>query len=225
MWWRPDIKLEEGIIMFKDLSISQFLSELGSGNPAPGGGAAAAISGAMGASLISMYCRVTANKKKFVEVKEEMEAFANEADSIKEKLFKLADADSNSYIDVMGAFKLPKETDEEKAKRAEAIELASQKATEIPLETAVAILPLLKEAASLAKKGNPNAISDLKVGLELCYTGYIGAMSNVEINLPGLKDQDFKQAINDKLEEVQSEAFEAVDAGRESIHEVFEAQL
>ena len=203
--------------MFKELSINEFLQQLGSKNATPGGGTASAISGAMGASLIAMFCNLTASKKKYVDVKEEMEAIAQEAEAVRDRLLELADEDSNSYIEVMNAFKLPKETDEDKAKRAEAIEIASQKATEVPLETAVVILPLLEKVPNLAKKGNPNAMSDLKVGLEACYTGFLGAAANVEINLPGLTDEAFISKINEKFNAAKKDAQRLVEEGRNSL--------
>lgn len=208
--------------MFKDLTINDFLQSLGEKSATPGGGTAAAISGAMGASLISMFCRVTAGKKKYAEVKEEMETVANEVDKWRQKLLQLADDDSDSYIEVMNGFKLPKETQEEKTARAEAIEKASQKATEVPLETATVILPLLEKVAGLASKGNPNAISDLKVALELCYTGFIGAIANVEVNLPTLTDKAFSSEIKEKMMDIQVRAQQAVEEGRESIVNIFE---
>ncbi|QNO16132.1 cyclodeaminase/cyclohydrolase family protein [Alkalicella caledoniensis] len=208
--------------MFKDLTVEEFLQNLGEGSATPGGGTAAAISGAMGASLISMFCRVTAGRKKYAEIKGEMEKIASEVDKWREKLIKLADEDSNSYIEVMNAFKLPKDTEEEKSIRAEKIEVASQRATEVPFETAIVILPILEKVSSLANKGNPNAISDLKVGLELCHTGFIGAISNVEINLPTLNDKEFSREIKEKMMEAQVRAQKAVDEGRESIFNIFE---
>ncbi len=208
--------------MFKNLSMDEFLHHLASGNATPGGGSAAAISGAMGASLISMFCRVTAGRKKYAELKEEMEEIAKEADLWREKLLGLADEDSNAYIEVMNSFKLPKGTEAEIEARAYAIEKSSQKATEVPLQTAIVILPLLEKVSSLASKGNPNALSDLKTGLELCYTGFIGAISNVEINIPTLTDSEFVAEVKEKMIEAQARAQEAVDNGRESIFNVFE---
>lgn len=203
--------------MFKDLCINDFLQQLASKNATPGGGTASAISGAMGASLIAMFCNLTASKKKYVDVKEEMEAIAKEAEAIRDRLLQLADEDSNSYIGVMNAFKLPKETDEDKEIRAAAIEKASQKATEVPLETAISIIPLLEKVPNLAKKGNPNAMSDLKVGLEACYTGFVGAAANVEINLPGLTDEVFVAKITEKFNSAKEKAQRLVEEGRNSI--------
>lgn len=203
--------------MFKDMSIIDFLEQLGSKNATPGGGTASAISGAMGASLMAMFCNLTASKKKYLDVKEEMDAVTLEAEATRDRLLQLADEDSDSYIEVMNAFKLPKETEEEKAIRAEAIEKASQRATEVPLETAMVILPLLEKVPNLAKKGNPNALSDLKVGLEACYTGFLGACANVEINLPGLTDEAFIAKINESLNASKERAQKLVEAARNSL--------
>ncbi|SHJ67765.1 Formimidoyltetrahydrofolate cyclodeaminase [Anaerobranca californiensis DSM 14826] len=203
--------------MFKNLTVEKFLQEVASENPTPGGGTVAALSGAMGASLISMFCRVTAKGKKYVDVKGEMEKAGEEGDKIREKLLKLADEDTKAYLEVMQAFKLPKDSEEEKEKRREAIELASQRATEVPLETAKAIVPLLEMVVNLAPKGNTNAISDLKVGMELCYTGFVGAVANVQINLATLKDQSFKREIEEKLQKVRERAEQAIGEGRKTI--------
>lgn len=103
--------------MFKDLTVQQFVDELSSKKATPGGGSAAAVVGSIGVSLISMYCAITAKSKKFVHLKGEMEEKITILENFKGKLLNLADKDTEAFNEVMSAFKLPKETDEDKKKK------------------------------------------------------------------------------------------------------------
>lgn len=101
-------------------------------------------------------------------------------------------------------------------KRKEAIQDATKFATEVPLETVSCMVPVMQMVPELAKKGNPNALSDLKVGMEMCYTAMSGASANVEINLPSLKDEEFVERIKEELLEHHAQAQKFMDQAKDS---------
>lgn len=202
--------------MFAQMSFEEFLHRLASGKPTPGGGSAAALAGAMGAALIAMFCNLTAGKKKYLGVKDEMEAAAAFAVEQQKKLLELADRDSAAYEKVLAAYRLPKETDADVDLRQQAINAATLEATRTPLETATVSVGLLERVPSLAARGNPNALSDLKVGMELLYAAFCGGKANVEINLPWLEEADAAD-IKSELAALCQGAEKTVSAGREEI--------
>lgn len=202
--------------MLVELSVKDFCARLADGKPTPGGGSAAAVAGAMGSGLVAMFCNVTAGRKKYAAVKEEMENTARYADQWREQLLQLADLDSAAFEKVLAANRLPKETEAEKEARQQAIDAASLEATQVPLKTAAACLAVMEKVPPLAVKGNPNALSDLKVGLELLWTGFQGALANVEINLPWLPEQEATPLQKETLE-LAARAQKALDTGRQEI--------
>lgn len=174
--------------MLIELNLAEFTRRLGDGEPTPGGGSASALAGAMGAALVAMFCNLTASRKKYAAVQQEMEAAAAFALAKKEKLLALVDLDSAAYNKIVAANRLPRESEAEKSLRQQALETATAEATRTPLETVSVTTELLTRLPTLAVKGNPNALSDLKVGIELLNTAFLGAKANVEINLPWLPE-------------------------------------
>ncbi len=205
-----------GCTMLVDLNVKEFCARIADGNPTPGGGTAAAVSGAMGASLVSMFCNVTAGRKKYAAVKDDMEETARHAVQWQQKLLELADLDSQAFQKVLEANRMPKETDEEKQARKEASDAASLEATRVPLQTAAACVAVIEVIPALAARGNPNALSDLKVGLELLWTGFQGALANVEINLPWMPEGEAGE-IEDEVLHLTMQAQKAAEQGREQI--------
>lgn len=182
--------------------VQEFLEELAGPSATPGGGSAAALAGAMGAALVSMVCNVTVGKKGFADVEDELRGALEEAQALRQRLTDLANADSQAFDQVMAAYRLPKETEEEKIARQTAIQRALQGATQVPLETAKACTTVLKLANQVIDKINPNALSDVGAAALLAEAGLRGAQLNVAINLAGVKDTDFVQEKQKDLEEV-----------------------
>lgn len=209
--------------MFIELSLDEFTRRLADGSPTPGGGSAAAMAGAMGAGLVSMFCTLTAGKKKFAAVQAEMEREAAFAEVRRAKLMTLVDQDSLAYEKVLAANRMPKESDEEKAARKQAADAATLQATRTPLETAVNCAAVLERIPPLAAKGNPNAISDLKVGMELLFTAFTGAAANVEINLPWLADAAAAREIRGELDDLANRARRSLEKGREEISRLLQS--
>ena len=177
-------------------SIADFLRKLASEDPIPGGGSAAALAGAVGAALIVMYSKIgTLRKGVSSDDQEVMQKIAIESGAYQNKLTRLITEDSLAYGEVMAAFKLPKTTEEEVKARQQAIQHAFQKAVETPMQILNSAIECLYLIAEVALSGNPSAFSDLKVAEYLCQAAAKGALENIEINLPSIKDPEFlKQA-------------------------------
>lgn len=186
--------------MLMEKSVEEFVESVASKAPAPGGGSVAALVGSLGSALTAMVGNLTKGKKAYNELdekhREELDSSFNEAMKLIERLNELVDEDTKSFNGVMDAFKMPKDTVEQKANRSKAIQEATKEALEVPLETAKRCLEVLKLQKVLALYGNPNAITDVGVGALLGYAGLEGALFNVKINLSGLKDEQYVEKID-----------------------------
>lgn len=198
------------------MTVEEFINELASNSPAPGGGSVAALSSSLGASLASMVFSLTVGKKIYNEYDDEEKKLIDdslaEAKGLKDRFLNLIDEDTKEFNKLMAAFKLPKNTDEEKAIRSQRIQEGYKGATEVPLTTAretMRIFELLKVAAIF---GNPNAVSDAGVGAMIAMTGLEGAVMNVKINLSSIKDKDFVKRVSDECEALIKEADEKKEA-------------
>ena len=186
--------------------ISSFLSELGSSSPAPGGGSVAALSGSLAAALDSMVCQLTIGKKNYENVQDDISKLSHQVEKLQKRLTALIDEDTNAFNDVMASFKMPKETEEQKKKRSQAIQKGYKKAAEIPLKTAQTAKEVLHLSIDIAKKGNTNSITDAGVAALLGYAAVHAAALNVEINLSSIKDTDFVKNISDELKTLRNES-------------------
>ena len=187
---------------FKNLSVEEFLARTSSSSPTPGGGTASAMMGALGASLIRMVAELTVGKKKYEGVWEEMKKHSGELQEVLIELEGLMDEDAEAFDNVMAAFSMPKEREEEKEARRRAIQDAFKLATEVPLKTARAALRALEIAPEIAEKGNKNSISDVGVGVLACKSAVEGALLNVKINTPSIKDEEFRVRAEREAEEI-----------------------
>ncbi len=192
--------------MYIDKSIREYVEETASGAPTPGGGSVSAVAASLGAALTSMVYNLTEGKKAYKELEEkDRKEMDDNFQEIKEKIEKLnyfVDEDTKAFDDVMKAFKMPKETEEEKEKRSEAIQLGYKKALELPLDCARVCLEVLELQDAFARNGNVNAITDVGVGALLAYTGLEGALLNVSINLNSIKDDEYREGKRKEAEEV-----------------------
>ncbi len=177
------------------MTMGEFADETASESPAPGGGSISAYVGALGAALATMVANLSSHKPGWDDRWEEFSNFAEEGQKIKDVLVQLLEEDTNAFNKVMDAFGLPKDTDEQKSIRRQALEEATRYATEIPyrtMKTANMAIPLCKKMAEI---GNPNSISDAGVGAICCLTAIKGAYLNVLINVAGLKDKSWADNI------------------------------
>ena len=175
-----------------DLTVKDYLDVLKSDAPAPGGGSVSALSAAQGVGLVAMVADLTIGKEKYAEYDESCRAAKEKALSLYAQLVDGIDKDTEAFNKVSAAYKLPKDTDEQKAARSAAIRAANVGATEVPFETVRLCLEGLKITATIVGKSNPNAASDLGVAALNLLAGIKGAWLNVKINLPGIKDEELK---------------------------------
>ncbi len=180
---------------FKEMKIEEFLSLLSSDSPTPGGGTVSAFAGALSSSLFQMVCAITLKKSDSEEIK----ALQENAKKWEKELTELMDLDSEAFDDVISAFSLPKNTEEEKEFRSKRIQDALKKASDVPLRTAKLCNLILDELLKIKEKINPNVMSDWKVAKNLAFSGLLGGISNVEINLPSIKDEEFKGKMFDEI--------------------------
>lgn len=186
-------------------TIEAFCSQLAAGTPAPGGGAAAAVAAAMGASLVAMVAGLTVGREKFAAVNDEMAHAQEVGHREAASLLKCADEDQEAFDQVMAAFALPKSTDEEKKARTQAVQAGYKAATRAPIKTMEHCLTTMRYALAVASKGNPNALSDGYVGFLTASAGFEGALWNVAINLGSIKDEAFKQEALDEVNRLRAE--------------------
>ena len=173
------------------LPITEFLDHLADGGAVPGGGAAAGLAGAQAAALIAMVCRLTIGRKKYADVEAEMRAALSQAEALRARLTELTDRDASAFDGVAAAYKMPKETPEQKAARSAAIQAGLKQATLVPQETLRACVEVLKLSQTVIEKGNPNVVSDAAAGVLLAHAGMMIAAVNVRINLNSIKDEAF----------------------------------
>jgi formiminotetrahydrofolate cyclodeaminase len=179
--------------MTKNNTIAKFLDELASEQPTPGGGGAAAIMGAVGAALVSMVANLTIGKKNYEAFDAELKATNAAAEKVRAELTAAIDEDVVAFNGVMGAYGLPRGTDEEKAARAAAIQAALKQATDAPLRAVKACHEVIKLSAVVAEKGNVNVISDAGVAVLAANAGLRSAALNVYINAKSIKDREFAE--------------------------------
>ncbi len=182
------------------LTVEDFVNELASANPTPGGGSASALAGAMAAAMVEMACNLTVGREKFQDVEGELQTVLARAKVLREKMLEAVDEDTKAYDAVSQAYKLAKNTDAEKAERTAAIQAALQHATDVPLQVAKAASETAQLAVIALKKSNPNVASDARVARLLADAAREGAIANVEINLSSIKDDGFTSRTREELD-------------------------
>ncbi len=174
---------------FRDLTVAEFVQRLASGEPVPGGGAAAAIAGSLGAALVAMVGNLSEGRAKYADHADLHARAIPAAAELAERLLTLADEDAEAFAGYGVALKMPRETDEEKAVRTTAIQEAALAATLSPLKVVEASLEIVTLAEELAGRSNKNASSDLEVASLMSVAACRSAAANVYINLPSLGDE------------------------------------
>lgn len=165
-----------------DLTVKGFLDKTAGSDPVPGGGSISALNGAVAAALAEMVANLTIGRKKYMEVEAVMQELAPHFATLREQMVTDIDRDSNAYDRVFAAFKLPKETDEEKQVRKEAIQRETKYAAEVPMEVARAAAAAMPAIAEVAHKGNQNAVTDACVAMMCARNAVLGALLNVRID-------------------------------------------
>lgn len=189
-----------------DLTVKGFADETARESPAPGGGSVAAYMGAMGAALGTMVANLSAHKPGWDNRWEKFSNWAEQGIAIEQELLHLVNEDTEAFNKIMAAFGMPKATDDDKARRAEAIENATLFAAQIPLQTMKAAMKVLPLCRAMAETGNPNSVSDAGVGALAARSAVIGAALNVKINAASLQDKATAQSLIDEAEALVKQA-------------------
>jgi formiminotetrahydrofolate cyclodeaminase len=191
---------------FRDQTIDAFIRELSSKAPVPGGGGASALVGALSASLTHMVGALTVGKPKYAAVEAEMQELLKETEALADRFLQLMDEDAEAFEPLAQAYRLPKETEEEKVSKAVQMEAALKSAVQPPLaimETCAKALPLI---ALCAEKGSVVAVSDAGVAASLCRAALEGASLNVFINTQGMQDKSYAESLNARAKELLTRA-------------------
>ena len=181
-------------------TVTDFLDALASNAPAPGGGSVAALSGALGAALLSMVCNLTLGKKRYAAVQDEIAALVAKTEELRHRLTDLLEADVQVYTGVSAAYKMPRKSPEEKAARSAAIQVALKAAAQVPLDVAAACVEVLELCTQTAEQGNLNAVSDAGVAALMAEAGLRSAALNVIINVNAIKDEAFSAKLQGELD-------------------------
>ncbi len=197
--------------------LDRFVEEVASSSPAPGGGAVSANAGLLGSALFAMVARLTLTGKKYEAAHPLMREIAARGAGRMAAFPALMDEDTKAYEVVAAAYKLPKDTDDEKAHRSAAIQDGLKGAVAAPLKTCRLCAESLEDAAPLLEKGNPNAVTDVGVGVMLYETGFTGARLNVDINLGTIQDAAFVEVTRAEVARLQARVDELVESARERI--------
>ena len=173
--------------------LRKYLEDLAAKLPAPGGGSASALLGAVGAALVSMVANFTVGKERFKEVEEDIRRILGESEQLRERLLSLVDEDVRAYERVSEALKLPKGPERE-----ERMEEALKEAVKVPAEVLEGSFRVLELALELAGKGNPNLITDVGIAAMAAYSAMDSALLNIEINLKWMKDEEFARRVRER---------------------------
>jgi len=188
--------------MLVDRKVSNFLDELASNSPTPGGGSVAALAGALGAALISMVGNLTVGKKKYEDVEEDVKRIISSSEKLRYELSQLIEEDVKVFNNFMATYKMPKETEDEKKVRTEKIQEALIKAAKVPLKVAYKCLDILILSQEVAEKGNVNVVSDAGVAVLMAEAALESAILNVKINLKMIKDEKIKEELSSSIKEL-----------------------
>ena len=207
--------------MLIDKKISNFLDELASNSPTPGGGSVAALAGALGAGLISMVGNLTVGKKKYEDVEEDIKKIIGSSEKLRCELSQLIEEDVKVFNNFMATYKMPKETEDEKKIRTEKIQESLIEAAKVPLKVAYKCLDVLSLSKEVAEKGNINVVSDAGVAVLMAEAALESAILNVKINLRMIKDEKIKEELSSSIKELLLKE----EGQKEKVLEIVEAKI
>ena len=198
---------------YSHLTVAELLDAFASSQPVPGGGSAAALAGAVGASLLIMVAGLPKTRHGTDEERTALTAAAARLRPLREELAALIERDSEAYTSVMNAYRLPKSSDVEQAARHRAIDEAMRAATEAPMATIRACERAMREAEVIATSGAASASSDVAVGIELLKTAARGAGLNVDTNLAAVKDAEYVKRISQEQRDLEQAIEDLLPSG------------
>ena len=198
--------MSDGPTIYASEPLQVYLDDAASNKPAPGGGSVSACVGALGAALVSMVCNLTLGKEKFAGVQDEIQKIVEGTESCRARLEKLLQEDTTAYSGVIQAYKLPQDTDEEKAARKAAVQAGLVVAANVPLEICRVAVEVCRWSRTAAELGNPGAVTDAGIGAILGEAAVVGGALNVKINLGSIEDCDYTNAAAAQIDAIQAEA-------------------
>jgi formiminotetrahydrofolate cyclodeaminase len=204
-----------------ELSVRDYVKQLASGEATPGGGSAAALSCAMAAGLCAMAARLTIGKAKYVKSWTRMQLVVDQVSTVEQTLLSLVDEDSEAYKQVLAAYRLPKNDDDQKKRRQAAIESAFQLAASVPMQTLQQAAQLVEPLQSVIAEGNPNCITDAGAAVQFCRAGAQAAADNVRINLEAIRDN----MVVSEFEKKCAGLWNQVDTGTKQLDEQVAARM
>jgi formiminotetrahydrofolate cyclodeaminase len=202
--------------MYLDKSLQEYLDDLASDRPTPGGGSTAALSGAMGTALTCMVARLTLGKANYAEVQPEIEIIIERVERLRTRFQQLIQADIEAYGQLSACFKLPRITDEEKTARTKAIQEQLVEAALVPLEMAERAAELIQHCQRIAEIGNKNVLSDIGVAATLAFAAGSGAAWMVKTNVQSLKDQTRADELDARLQT----ALQTISVGKQRVVDI-----
>ncbi len=200
-----------------EMTVSEFAAVMASDAPAPGGGSASALNGAIGAGLAAMVCALTVGKKKYAEYETLVVEAEQKAVALKDKFIEIIDTDTDAFNAVSAVFAMPKDTDEQKAARKAAMQEALKGCTISPFQMMELCVEALEVVTALVGKTNASAASDLGCAALNLRSAIQGAWLNVCINVGGIQDQAFANEYKEKGEALLAKALPMADAAYEAV--------
>jgi len=191
-----------------EMSLQEFLCDLGSSSPAPGGGSVAALVGALAAALCRMVSALTVGKEKLRNVWTDMERVGREAAALEERLCGLVDEDTMAFRAVVQARKLPRGTDQERQNRERALQESLLQSAKTPLSTLCALRALSTLVLCAADKGNPGCVTDAGCASQIIRAGALSAAYNVRVNLPSMRDPVAREELKARTAKVLQEVMD-----------------
>ena len=200
-----------------EMTVSEFADVMASDAPAPGGGSASALTGAIGAGLAAMVCALTVGKKKYAEYEAQTIEAQKKAVALKDRYIEIIDSDTEAFNAVSAVFAMPKDTDEQKAARKAAMQAALKQCTISPFEMMELACDALEVVTALVGKTNASAASDLGCAALNLRSAIQGAWLNVCINVGGIQDEAFAKEYREKGEALLAKALPMAAAAYQAI--------
>ena len=205
---------------FADISCKDFVDQLASKNPVPGGGGAAALVGAIGTALSSMVGNLTTGKKKYAEFEEDTQRILKRAQELQQDLMKMIDEDAENFLPLSKAYGMPKDTEEERRLKEETLEKALKQACQVPVRIVKACYEAIQLHAELVDKGSRLAISDVGVGVQCLRAAIISGWLNIVININMIKDQEYVNQVREETESLVKEGALLADKVYEKVENI-----